>query len=169
MKAAEDFLHVMIHAHIVAACQAVLRGRSIDSVSHTQLADSVVASFVALEKDTTVSKSSDGVFIYACDVLTLGLLWMSFHDTVREGDGERVMLYWKALLPIFKATGRKNYSIEALIIQLQRRYFLSERQAAQLVWSRFVNTRGRRGCNILCDLHLEHLNRRLKTALRHLG
>ena len=39
---------------------------------------------------------------------------------------------------------------------------LSEREAEQLKWSRFVNTIGRKGCNISCDLHIEHLNCRLK-------
>ena len=31
--------------------------------------------------------------------------------------------------------------------------------------SRFVNTKGREGCKLPCDLHLEHLNRRLKGTL----
>ena len=35
---------------------------------------------------------SDSVFVYA---LTLGLLWMGFHDAIREGDGERVIVYRK--------------------------------------------------------------------------
>jgi len=45
---------------------------------------------------------------------------------------------------------------------------LSERKAAQLKWCRFINTKGRRGTNISCDLHLEHLNRRLKELIRGL-
>ena len=52
----------------------------------SQLADFVVASFITLEKGSTVSKSSNGVLVYACDLLTLGLLWMGFHDAIREGD-----------------------------------------------------------------------------------
>ena len=35
----------------------------------------------------------------------------------------------------------------------------------QLLWSRFVNLRGGAGRNISCDLHMEHLNRALKTAM----
>lgn len=166
MKAAEDFLLVVLHAHITAASEAILKRQRIESVS--QLADSVAASFITLEKGSTVGKSSDGVLVYACDLLTLGLLWMGFHDAIREGDGERVMMYWKFLLIVFKVTGRKNYSIEALNIQFQKQC-LSKRQCAQLVWSRFINTHGQQGRNIPCDLHLEHLNRRIKTALRNLG
>lgn len=108
--------------------------------------------------------STDEVYLYACDLLTLGLLWMCFHDAIREGDGARVMIYWKFLLPVFKILGRRNYSIEAVTIQLQKYHHLSERQATQLTWSRFVNTNGRCGCNIPCDLYLEHLNRRLKAS-----
>lgn len=37
------------------------------------------------------------------------------------------------------------------------------------MWSRFVNTRGLQGCNIAADLHMEHLNRSCKTAVRALG
>ena len=35
--------------------------------------------------------------------------------------------------------------------------------------SRFVNTQGRRGCNVPCDLHIEHLNRRLKGIIKNMG
>ena len=165
MKAAEDFLLLVLHAHITAASETICKNGGYESVFH--LADSVVKSYVRLKGTRNASKSTDSVFVHACDLLTLGLLWMGFHDAIREGDGDRVMLYWKFLLPVFKATGRKNYSIEAVSIQLQRRH-LSERQAAQLLWSQFVNTRGRKGCNIPCDLYMEHLNWWLKTAIRNL-
>jgi len=45
---------------------------------------------------------------------------------------------------------------------------LSEQKTAQLKWSRFVNTMGTQGCNVPCDLHLEHLNRHLKGLIAHL-
>ena len=79
------------------------------------------------------------------------------------------MVYWKYLLPVFKTAKRTNYSIEAVNIHFQMQHLLSPRQAAELMWSRFVNTQGRQGCNIPCDLHMEHLNRRLKLALSNLG
>ena len=41
--------------------------------------------------------------------------------------------------------------------------------AAQLIWSRTVNTRGGFGKNIPCDLHMEHLNRCVKTAMSSLS
>ncbi len=45
----------------------------------------------------------------------------------------------------------------------------SDRQREQLMWSRCINTKGYPGANIPCDLHMEHLNRRLKTVMRNLG
>ena len=71
---------------------------------------------------------------------------------------------WKFLLPIFKSTGRTNYSLEAFTVLAQYYYLLSPRMATQLAWSRTVNTYGRPGRNISCDLHLEHLNREVKNA-----
>ena len=55
------------------------------------------------------STTSDGINAYACETLSLGLLFQEFKDAVREGDGNRVIRVWKYL---FKASGRANYSIE---------------------------------------------------------
>ena len=60
------------------------------------------------------------------------------------------------------------YRKEAIISLLQYHYFFSPRKAEQLVYGRFINAHGRIGCNISSDLHLEHLNRRLKRVLRNL-
>lgn len=166
MKAAEDFLTVVVHAFTVAA------GEAIQAISNRRcvqdLARAVVDSFVSLDLFTGHSQTTaatDGVQAYAKEVLTLGMIWWGFHDAIREGDGERVITYWRFLLVLFKAGGRRNYSCEAAKMLMGHAYFLSPRQAAQLQWSRFINTHGREGCNVPMDLHLEHLNKRLKTAL----
>lgn len=166
MKAAEDFLDVVLEAHVIAAANRVPDKEQITSPQ--EMAEQVVKSFICLKVGESGSDINDGVYLYACDLLTFGLIWKGFYDAIREGDGERIMVYWKFFLPIFKLLGRKNYSIEAVDIQLLRHHHLSERQAAQLVWSRFINTHGRKGKNIPCDLHLEHLNRCLKDSLRNL-
>ena len=49
-----------------------------------------------------------------------------------------------------------NYAKEAVNILLQYQYYFSERQKAELLWSRCMNTRGLVGCNIPCDLYMEH-------------
>ena len=36
-------------------------------------------------------------------------------------------------------------------------------------WSHFVNVKDCQGCNIPLDLHMEHMNRRVKAALRNLS
>ena len=93
------------------------------------------------------------------------MIWWGFHDAIREGDGERVITYWRFLLVLFKVGGRPNYSCEAAKMLMGHAHFSSPRQSAQLQWSRFVNTHGCDDCNIPMDLHLEHLNKRLKGAL----
>jgi len=90
---------------------------------------------------------------------------MELADAIREGDGDRVHRCWKYLLPIFKASNRTNYSIEVLNMLNQVEFVLTEREAAELLWNRFVNTHGVRGRNIPCDLHIEHLNRMCKDAV----
>ena len=110
-------------------------------------------------------EATDGVFAYAKEVLSLALLWAEFEDAIKEGDGLRVITCWKFFLPIFKVTNHKNYSIGALNILLQYNVLLSPRQCKQLLWSRFINTSGKPGQNKSCDLHMEHLNRVVKTTI----
>lgn len=110
----------------------------------------------------------DGIYIYGTEVLTLGLLWLGFNDAIKEGDGDKVFVYWKFLLLVFKRGGCRNYAIEAVNL-LYQTHTLSPRLVAQLKWGRFINTHGRQGCNIAGDLHLEHLNKRLKGILHNLG
>lgn len=171
MKASEDFLLVVLHGHVVAAAKAILTEFATTDV--LSLSKAIVDRFVKI----TVPSSSvatvkndkvDKVCMYAMEVLTLGLLWHNFHDSIKEGDGERIIRNWKFNLLVYKAAKRKNYSIEALNLLLQINYFLSPREAAQVKWCRCINTIGRQGCNIPMDLHLEHLNRRLKTTLRNM-
>ena len=50
----------------------------------------------------------------------------------------------------------------------QHHFTLTPRQAAELQWNRFINVHGILGRNIPCDLHMEHLNRTCKDAVRGL-
>ena len=173
MKAAEDFLQIVLHAHIVAAAETIQAASENSSLSLTEMSEAIVKKFVQigvpLPTSANAASVKDRVFLYATEVLTLGLIWENFHDANKEGDGDRLVRVWKLLLLIFKAARRKNYSIEALNLQLQINYTLSARQAAQLKWSRCVNTSNVAGRNIPMDLHLEHMNRRLKSTMRNMG
>lgn len=168
MKAAEDFMLLLLHTHIIAAAKQLLQ-YDIGSPSLSYVAKSIVNTHLLLP-DTLPNPGTavDGVTLYARELITLSLLWHYFHDATREADGDRLLLSWKIMLPVFKATNHRNYAKEAVLLILQSNYF-SDRKRSQLLWSRCVNTKGREGTNIPCDLHIEHLNRRLKTILRSMG
>ena len=122
-----------------------------------------------LGSDNAGHSSASGVLLYAKHVISTGLLYKEFVDSICEGDGLRALRCWRFFLPLFKSANRKNYAIEALNLLVQYHYIFPPRQAEQLLWSRFVNTLGWAGHNIPCDLHLEHLNRACKTAINALG
>ena len=171
LKAAEDFLLIVLHSHIVAAAKVVLSNKE-HPADLELVSRSIVQKFVNIKLPSpkpSTSTSTDKVYVYAKELLTLGLLWLNFYDSIREADGDRIIRNWKFNLLAFKAGKRKNYSIEAVNLLLQVQYLLSPREAAQLKWSRCINTSGRQGCNIPMDLHMEHLNRRLKSLLRNMG
>ena len=119
--------------------------------------------------DTPNNPKADKVNLYSKELLSLGLLHKEFGDAIREGDGQRVLRCWKYLLLIFKASKRNNYSIEAFTFLAQQQFVLSPRLAHQQLWSRFINTSGKEGHNVPCDLHMEHLNRVLKDSIQQLG
>lgn len=143
MNAAEDFLLLLLHTHTVAAAKTILDCTPVSSVS--DLARRIVVNFVHLElaSESEVppplsdsdedSEDIDRVQIYASELLSLSLIWHGFHDSIREGDGDRIIRYWKVLLIIFKASNHYNYAKEAVTLLLQCRYIFSERQVAQLL------------------------------------
>ena len=119
--------------------------------------------------DGATDGGSGSVYDYTREVLSLGMLYLHVKDAVREGDGNRIVLSWKYLMLIFKATGRKNYALEALTMLTQYFVTLPPNLAEQLKWNHFVNVRGFPGCNISADLHMEHMNRVVKTTIEGLG
>ena len=109
------------------------------------------------------------VYDYNAKLLSLGCFYLEYCDVIWEGDGVRVYRCWKYLLPIFKNSGHKNYSLEALYLINQYKYELPPREAEKLLWRRFVNTHGLTGCNIPGDLCLEHFNHLCKEAVKNKG
>lgn len=101
--------------------------------------------------------------------MSLLLLLLEYCNAIWEGDGDRVLRLWKFLLIVFKGANRRNYAIEAFTALAQYYFTLPPRLAEQLKWSRFINTSGYAGRNIPCDLHIEHINRAVKTAISGLG
>ena len=121
------------------------------------------------EKQSKKHEKQDYVLNYASDLLTMGLLVMEFEDAIHEADGFRILRCWRHLLLIYRATNRRNYSLEAFRLIAQYDLLLSPHMAQQLIWSRTVNIHSRPGRNIPADLHMEHLNRMCKSSLGGLG
>ena len=189
MNATDDFIDLVCKGHVLASTMVVLSIESLDETPSSlpstlttenpskkndilnSITKQVIDRFVNIDilgsKDP--SGNVDSIHEYARETLSLTLLHAEFQDAIREGDGERVLRVWKFLLPLFKALHKVNYSIEAFNLLAQYYIILPPRLAEQLLWSRFINTHGQPGHNIPCDLHLEHLNRALKTAICRLG
>lgn len=125
--------------------------------------------FVDFSYSTVNERSQDDVNNYATEVISLGLFYFNYKDVVKEGAGKRLEVCWKYLLPLFKGSDKRNYSGEVLRMLYSYNYTLSLCQTHQLLYSRFVNTHGVPGRNIAGDLHMEHLNRSCKDAIRGLG
>ena len=153
-----------MHAHVIAAAKSILSSAEICYESVEHLAKEIVVRFLYLDPNAKI-EIKDKKCLYAMQVLTLGTMWHGFDDSVREGDGDRLFIYWKFFMLIFKVVRHFNYFKESVILQLQYNFLFPQRQAEQLKWSRFVNSKGKVGRNVSCDLHLEHLNRRLKDII----
>ena len=195
VSACEEFFDLVVESHILSAAMTLFNMKSVDaepqnptyfppgsidldSLQRRKLlllaSDEIVSKFVDLtycegKRKIPDPKVHDGVHAYACEVLILGLLVKEFNDAINEGDGDRIVRCWRYFLLLFKANGRKNYSVEAFNPLAQHDFLLSPRLAKQLAWNRTINTHGYRGKNISADLHMEHLNRLAKDALLSLG
>ena len=97
----------------------------------TELTTAVVEKFCNFDLHIKVS-SNDKVYLYRKEMLNLGILWFAFNDAIKDGDGDRVLRYWKLLLVVFKAKRHTNYAKEAIILLSQYHCRLSEHKAAQL-------------------------------------
>ena len=191
VNATHDFITLVTTCHIISAAMQLMKMTELKDMPISELVDEntwmlpaeqikeilsrisrkIVDTHVNFKFDfkSPPEPSLDGVYAYGVETLSLGLFYMLFKDAIKEGNGEEVYRCWKYFIPIFKASGRTNYSIEAFLTLYRCNYTLSPRQSHQLIWSRFINTHGRPGHNIECDLHMEHLNRLCKTAIKSMG
>ena len=195
VNACEDFIHIVTSGLIVASALTTLKLKSVDDTPGedvlpkaedlwaqsdgerrdclNQLCRLVYDRFISFSYNVNsslrVPYTNDGVCTYSIQLLRLGCFYMEFSDSIREGDGRRVLRCWKYMLPMFLAAGNTNYACEAANLLLQHFYTVSPRLSAQLLWSRFVNVHGLPGRNIAADLHMEHLNRIAKEAIRFQG
>ncbi len=196
MNQLEDFLHSVAKAHVMAAALLYFGMESKDSKPskntwhptlpmttapqhHWQYLLRVVGSFVeefvmpsfsfSVDDKEKVPDSDHSVRNYARSFMADLLFIEEFKDAVHEGDGDRMLRIWKFLLLYFRSTGHTKYAYEAVNLVAQSSALLSERQAYRLKWCRFVNTSGKPGRNISCDLANEHWNRAFKGHLASAG
>ena len=186
-NACDDFFHLVFQCHVIPAALKVLEVDTIMSSPPDHLQPekiglhsaskrkailqfycrAIVDAFTNLQLNTSTSTSNtvinydDKVLGYAIEV---GLLYVELTDAIKEGDGGRIHRCWKFMFPLFRASGRTNYTMEAFTMLYSHSFLLSPRVAKQLLWSRFINTAGRPGKNMAMDLHMEHLNRVCKDA-----
>ena len=116
-----------------------------------------------------MENTKDAKYNYARVLCHYGALLMEFLDTWGAGDGDRDFRCWRLFLPHFHASGRTKYSLQALRLQFQVKSMLSPQLAHEVMWHRFVNTRGGVGRNIPCDLYNEHVNKLLKEIIANMG
>ena len=114
MKASEDFLLVVLHAHAVSAAKMICRLCSVESIE--ELAKAIVENYTLLPCSGSESECLDLINLYAMELLTLALVWHGFHDATKEGDGNRILRYWKFLLVIFKSSKNYNYAKDAVYL-----------------------------------------------------
>ena len=188
----DDFFKIVVSSYLAAAAMSLLNITDFESEpDHTALikdddwlqdvdsrkdtlygvASAIVSRFFDLDTELTAVNAADDdkKLEYSKLVISLGLLYFEFCDAIKEGDGIRVLRCWRYMLLLFKCTDRVNYSIEAFTMLAQYHFLFSQRQAHQLLWSRFINVHGLPSQNIPCDLFMEHLNRVCKDAVRGLG
>ena len=192
-NACEDFIEMFTSSQISAAALTLFGMKSLDDTPDTSIlpesmwmeskkkrkeflinqCQKVYDTFISLSNESSssayVHNAKDGVSSYAIQLLRIGALYMEFADGIREGDGERVLRCWRYFLPIFRASHSTNYSCEAVRLLYGQAYALSPRLSNQVKWGRFVNVHGLPGRNIPLDLHMEHLNRLAKGAMKNLG
>ena len=189
-NACDDFFQLIVRSHIVVAALEKLQMSSIDTTPSEDVLNTpqelwmlplsqrkqvlntvcldIIDSVVEFSFNNHTSQCDDQVFSYAQQIISLGCFYLEFCDGVKEGDGERVLRCWKYLLPIFLASGRTNYSREAVNLLYQLQYALSPRLSYEVMYTRFINVHGHQGKNIPADLHMEHLNKLAKDAIKGL-
>ena len=85
---------------------------------------------------------SDYLYNYRTAKLTYGLLLLEFNDSVKEGDGERLVKVYRLAMFFYKKYGHVKYAYAVLLYLSQIKAILSESEAHDLKWNRFHNKFG---------------------------
>lgn len=117
------------------------------------------------EKDS----KEDFKFNYHKAKMRFGLLLADMNDSIREGDGQRLLNLYKIAVLLYKRHGHTKYAYTTLLFLTKMKALLPADRAESLIANRFCNTRGQPGKNISMDLFLEHKNCSVKSCTGLLG
>ena len=123
--ACEDLFLVILQSHVIAAAMkefnfdsmedmppssSLFGSKSFQEGTRTSRREVLVeASKKLVEKYTykieleKKPKENDHVLAYGKELMSLGLLYLEYRDSIREADGNRILRCWKYILFIFKA------------------------------------------------------------------
>ena len=160
-NACDDFLGIVMTAHILSASLKAFKMETLkDQPSEDVIATPDIvwilptherkALLECLSKEEFIhhlfnsysSPSSDSVHDYTKYLMSIGCMYLLFKDTIKEGDGKKVLQCYCYLLPVFIISGHRNYANESINLLWQYYFDLPPRK---LIWSRFINTAGVRG------------------------
>ena len=103
----------------------------------------------------------DHIQEYSKSLCYHGLMILLHRDAIREGDGPRMINYWKHNLLQYLDLNHQKYLIYTVRLLTAMNGGVSERLREQIVWNRTVN-HGGPGNNISMDLMIEFLNKAFK-------
>ena len=103
-------------------------------------------------------QEQDTIYNYHKSRMQLGLLFMNIEDSIKEGDGNRLLNCYKLVLLLVYRFKHTKYAYAILLLLAQNNGLLSEAESLSLISNRFANYKGTPGGNIPLDLHMEHMN-----------
>ena len=96
--------------------------------------------------------------------------WHSYgRGAVKEGDGDRLVRFWRFMQLYCSATGHLKYAFECFNFVAQISSTLTAQEAYRTKWCWFANTKGTAAHNLSGDLLMEHWNKSMKTHLCGVG
>ncbi len=112
---------------------------------------------------------TDRVKTYGQLVLELGLVFRNFHESISIPNRPRMLRTLKLMMTILKANNNlSKYADEILRFVVCQQHILPEKEAYQVFYGLFVNTRGKLDSHIPCDLAMEWLVRVTKRHIKHI-
>jgi len=107
--------------------------------------------------------------VYAMLVLEMGLLFENMLQAIKVPNRPRMLRTLKLVMCILKAkSNNSKYADEILRFLVQQLYTLSERDAHEVFYGMFVNTRGNIDTHIAADLQMEHIVNIFKRHIKHM-